>query len=116
VADGAQTGRRVLVCRVADLADGGAVRVPREETGADDAIAVFNDGGRWHALNDTCTHAGASLSEGWVEDGQVECPLHQALFRLSDGAALGPPATRDTVAHDVEVDDGAVWLLPRTGR
>ena len=54
----------------------------------------------------------ASLSEGYVEDGCVECPLHGALFRLTDGAALTLPATRPVRAHRVAVVDGVVRLYP----
>jgi 3-phenylpropionate/trans-cinnamate dioxygenase ferredoxin subunit len=106
-----QNTRRVPVCRVADVPDGGAVRVSRELTGTDDDIALFNDGGTFYALNDTCTHALASLAEGWAEYGEVECPLHSGRFDLRTGAAIGLPANRDTVAHRVEVVDGAVALL-----
>jgi 3-phenylpropionate/trans-cinnamate dioxygenase ferredoxin subunit len=105
-------GRRVHVCAVADLADGEAVRIPREETGTADAIAVFNDRGRLYALNDTCPHATASLSEGWVQDGIVECPWHNSLFCLRTGAALSPPAGASTVAHAIEIHAGEIWLVP----
>lgn len=77
-------------------------------------ITVFRDGDDFFALDDTCSHAEASLSEGYVEDGCVECPLHGALFRLSDGAALSLPAVRPVRAHRVEVADGTVWLFPGT--
>ena len=100
----------IVVCRLAEIPDGGALRVARETTGTDDDIAVFNDGGRIYALNDTCTHARASLADGWVEDGEVECPMHSGRFDLLSGEAVAPPATRDTVAYGVEVRDGAVWL------
>lgn len=107
--------RRVLVCEVADLADGEALRIPQEQTGLSDAVAVFNDSGRFYALNDTCTHAQASLADGWVEDDEVECPLHGGRFCLRTGEALGLPATRATMAHPVEIDDGRVWLVLEGG-
>ncbi|PRX97001.1 bifunctional 3-phenylpropionate/cinnamic acid dioxygenase ferredoxin subunit [Allonocardiopsis opalescens] len=107
-----QVGRRIRVCAVAELPDGEAVRIPREETGTGDAIAVFNDGGEFFALNDTCTHAQGSLAEGWVEDGEVECPVHSGVFCLRTGEALAMPASRDTVGHPVEVSGGEVWLMP----
>jgi 3-phenylpropionate/trans-cinnamate dioxygenase ferredoxin subunit len=109
------TSQGIIVCRAADVPDGAAVRVARETAGTDDDIAVFNDGGQFYALNDTCTHAQASLSQGWVEDGEVECPMHSGRFDLSTGTAVAMPAGRDTVAYPVAVYDGAVWLLPDTG-
>ena len=78
----------------------------------DEIEQLARDDGTVYALNDTCTHAVASLSDGWVEDGAVECPVHASRFCLRNGKVLGPPATVDTVAHRVEVRDGEVYLFP----
>lgn len=102
----------IRVCSASEVPDGGAVVVGRDVTGHDDDIAVFRDGEQLHALDDTCTHALASLAEGWVEDGAVECPLHSAQFCLRTGAALSLPATRGTRTHRVEVSGGEVLLHP----
>lgn len=37
-------------------------------------VAVFRQGEGLYALHDLCTHGAAKLSDGWVEDGCVECP------------------------------------------
>ncbi len=71
-------------------------------------IAVFNDGGALHAVDDACTHAGGSLSEGPCEDGIVTCAWHGGRFRLRDGKGLGPPAWRGLAVHPVSVADGVV--------
>ncbi|MCA9037572.1 MAG: Rieske (2Fe-2S) protein [Planctomycetaceae bacterium] len=49
-------------------------------------VGVFLDKGSYFAINDFCPHMGASLSEGYVEDGMVLCPWHAWRFRLCDGA------------------------------
>jgi 3-phenylpropionate/trans-cinnamate dioxygenase ferredoxin component len=100
------------VCGVDEIADGGVRVVPRDVVGTGDDITVFNDEGALYALDDTCTHALASLAEGWVEDGTVECPLHAARFSLRTGEALSLPATQPARCHRVEVRDGDVWLFP----
>lgn len=105
-------GAGVAATGVDALAAGSAVRLAAERTGWPAAISVFRDGDAFFALDDTCSHALASLAEGYVDDGCVECPLHGALFRLTDGAALSLPATRPVRAHRVEVRDGTVWLHP----
>ena len=46
------------------------------------------------AVADTCTHSEASLSEGEVTGGKIECWLHGAEFDLKTGEALTPPATQ----------------------
>ena len=102
----------VVVCRDGEIDQGGVRTVRRAATGHSDDISVFYDGARYWALDDTCTHARAWLAEGWVEDGAVECPLHSASFRLSDGKALCLPAVVDARTHRVEVRDGSVVLHP----
>lgn len=48
-------------------------------------IALFRENGEYYALHDLCTHGAARLSEGFVENGCVECPLHQGLFDIKTG-------------------------------
>jgi 3-phenylpropionate/trans-cinnamate dioxygenase ferredoxin subunit len=98
--------------KLSEFPDGSSVLVPAATTGTGDAITVFNDAGQLYAVDDTCTHGGASLSEGWVEDGVLECPRHGGTFCLRTGAPLGPPANRAVRIHAVSIVDGAVWLHP----
>lgn len=95
------------VCTVDDLLPGDVLRV--EPLGSA-PIAIFNVEGELHAVDDTCSHQEASLSEGWVEDGAVECPLHGVCFDLRTGAHSGLPARRGLRTYAVLVADGAVWL------
>ena len=56
------------------------------------AIAVFHQPEDvWLAIDDYCPHMGASLAEGTVENGIVECPWHGWQFRLSDGTWVNSP-------------------------
>ena len=43
-------------------------------------IALCRSGGEFYALHNVCTHQFALLSDGSVEDGCLECPLHQGRF------------------------------------
>ena len=95
-----------------DLADGEVKTIPAKSTGWSDAIAVFRDGDAYYALDDTCPHEKASLADGWLEDGEIECPLHQSRFSLRTGAVTCLPTTRNARTHRVEVIDGRVWLTP----
>jgi 3-phenylpropionate/trans-cinnamate dioxygenase ferredoxin subunit len=66
-------------------------------------IALFNLDGKIYAIDDTCTHRGASLSEGQCHAGQVMCPWHSARFDLTTGAALCPPAQTGVKVYAVQV-------------
>jgi NAD(P)H-dependent nitrite reductase small subunit len=71
-------------------------------------IALFNVGGTFHAIDDTCPHRGGPLSEGIVTGTQVTCPWHAANFDLTTGAHLSPPAHSDVACYAVQVVGDAV--------
>ena len=68
-------------------------------------VAVFNDGQRYHAIDDLCPHMGASLGSGPMVDGVVTCPWHAWRFRLEDGAWCDNPNLRVDVFEVRVVDD-----------
>ena len=66
-------------------------------------IALFNLGGSFYAIDNTCTHAGGPLAEGTLEGEEVECPWHGAHFNVKTGAVLAPPAGEGVTAYKVRV-------------
>jgi nitrite reductase (NADH) small subunit len=97
--------KTVVVGRVADIPDGGAVTV----RGPGKQIAIFRVGDQVYAIDDMCPHAGASLAGGFVENGVVTCPWHYWRFRLADGAWADNPRIK-TGCYPVRVVDGEVHL------
>lgn len=73
-------------------------------------VVVFRIGDDLFALRDRCSHGRSKLSEGWVEDGGVECPLHQGRFDIRTGAHLCPPLVAPVPAYAVRVVDGRVQV------
>ena len=70
-------------------------------------VAVFNAAGTLYALENTCPHQGASLSEGWIDGTTVTCPWHAWCFDLTDGKmTIGAWATVHT--YDLRIDNGQV--------
>ncbi|SEQ92408.1 Rieske 2Fe-2S domain-containing protein [Microlunatus flavus] len=61
------------------------------------------------ALADRCTHRGAPLHEGRIEEGCIVCPWHDSAFDL-DGAVVRGPATRPQLAYEVVERDGQVLV------
>ncbi len=76
----------------------------------DRLIAVYNLGGEFYATSDTCTHEYACLSDGFVIDGIIECPLHQGRFDIATGKAQGPPVSENLATYPVKVEDGRVYV------
>ncbi|MEK0324029.1 MAG: Rieske 2Fe-2S domain-containing protein, partial [Nitrosopumilus sp.] len=58
--------------KTADIPPGEMIKISEE--GKD--ILVANVDGNYYAMDDTCTHAGANLSEGMLDDSTITCPWH----------------------------------------
>jgi 3-phenylpropionate/trans-cinnamate dioxygenase ferredoxin component len=95
----------ITACAVDELPAGESVVVPGVV-----AIAVFNADGEFYAIDDTCSHQDASLSEGWLEGCFVECPLHAALFDLRTGVPTCLPAKKAVRTYPVVVRDGVIYV------
>ena len=90
-----------------DLPEVGAVQVTIDGQ----AVAVVRaEDGSIHAVDDVCSHANVSLSEGEVEDCAIECWLHGSRFDLRTGAPTGLPATAPIAVFPVLVEDGNVLI------
>ena len=73
-------------------------------------IGLFLLQGEVHALEDVCPHAYALLSQGFQEDGAIECPLHAARFDIASGKCLTEIGQRDLHCFPVRVQQGRVQL------
>jgi nitrite reductase (NADH) small subunit len=67
-------------------------------------IALFNVDGTFHAIDNSCTHVGGPLCEGEIAGAEVTCPWHGAVFDVTNGQALGPPAGSNVNRYNVRVD------------
>lgn len=90
---------------------GGARRVCSPATGP---IAVFRTDAGFHAIADTCSHGQASLSEGWLEGFEIECPVHSGRFDVRSGAALCFPATEPVTTYETRLVDGRLYVVVRS--
>jgi nitrite reductase/ring-hydroxylating ferredoxin subunit len=87
----------------------GQEAVPVEVEGR--SIALFTlDGGELRATDNVCTHAYALLTDGWIEDGIVECPLHAGRFDVRTGCGLGAPISEDLKTYPIRVSGEEVQI------
>jgi 3-phenylpropionate/trans-cinnamate dioxygenase ferredoxin subunit len=73
-------------------------------------IAVCRTAIGFHAFDNVCTHQFALLSDGYIEDCCVECPLHQGRFDVATGKPMGAPVTTPIRIYPVKVEDGRVYV------
>ncbi|MET4161711.1 naphthalene 1,2-dioxygenase system ferredoxin subunit [Marinobacterium sp. MBR-111] len=74
-------------------------------------IALYKYEGEVFATDNVCTHGQALLSDGFLEDGEIECPLHQGRFCIKSGKAMCDPLTEDVRTYDTRIDGEEVLLL-----
>ena len=91
---------------LSELAQGKPVKVEKDGK----TICVARVGDEVFAVDDTCSHSDASLSEGDVTDFKIECWLHGAEFDLRTGEALTPPAVAPLHTYGVHVDGDSVTV------
>ena len=99
--------------KLSELAEGTARRVVIEGT----EVAVVHTEGQVFAINDVCSHADVSLSEGEVDGCTLECWLHGSRFDLRTGDPTGLPAITPVAVYAVTVDgegDDAMILVDVT--
>ena len=99
------------VASAADVRDGEGLPVILGDT----PIALYRVDGRIVAIDDVCTHEFAVLSQGFVTDGIIECPLHAAQFEIASGRCLSGPATQDLRAYEVRLEGDDVYVALTSG-
>lgn len=96
----------MIELKLSDLQENTPVKV--ELNGKD--LCVVRQGNEVFAIDDICSHAEASLSEGDVTPGKIECWLHGAEFDLRSGEALTPPAIAPVATYSVTIEGESVKI------
>ena len=84
-----------------DLEEGRGITV--EVNG--EQIAIFNVGGNFHAISNTCAHRGGPLGEGDLSGKEVTCPWHGWTYDVTTGNATHTQASIKTYPVKVEGED-----------
>ena len=98
---------KILVGKVSDITSGKMIMVSTD--GKD--ILVTNVDGNYYAMDDTCTHAGASLSEGSLDGSTVTCPWHGSTWDCKTGKLIAFGAQlKDLSSYKVTVESDNVFV------
>ena len=74
------------------------------------ALAFYRVNSEVFATDSVCTHGNADLCDGFFEDYQIECPLHQGRFDVHSGKALCAPLTENIRTYPIKIEDGRVYI------
>jgi nitrite reductase/ring-hydroxylating ferredoxin subunit len=75
----------------------------------DTALAVYNVGGQYFAVDNACPHRGGPLGDGHLDGYVVRCPWHGWAWDVTTGASVNNPAVR-VGCYPVTVHDGALFV------
>ena len=93
----------------AELADVQAREVMAVSTDGHD-LALYSVDGQVYCTANACTHGDAWLSEGFLIDGEIECPLHQGRFDVKTGEPTCEPACEAVRRYPIKIEDGRVFV------
>ncbi len=98
---------KVIACKVSDVPLGKTIKVT--VNGKD--ILIANIEGAFWAMDDTCTHAGASLSDGKINGYNMVCGWHGAEFDCKTGKlAKFPAKIRDLAPYSTTIKSDNIYL------
>ena len=72
-------------------------------------VAVFNVGGKFHAIDNVCEHQGGPLAEGELDGCVVTCPWHGWTYDVTSGQSPDDADTR-VQRFEVKVEGGDVFV------
>jgi nitrite reductase/ring-hydroxylating ferredoxin subunit len=76
-------------------------------------ICLINTNGKYLACNAKCPHAGADLSNGWIENNQIVCPFHRHKYDLNNGRGADGQGDYLPIYKIEKGDDGLYIELPQ---
>lgn len=98
---------KIIAGSVSDFPEGNIRQVTLD--GRDIVIVKIN--GTYYAVDDTCTHAGASLAEGRLDGSNLVCGWHSAEFDCTTGKlAKFPAPIRDLTSYVTSEEDGNIYV------
>ena len=71
---------------------------------------MLNVGGDLYAIDDECTHAACSLSEGYLEGEVLECSCHGSMYNVKTGEVVQGPAEQAVSSYPVHTDGETVYV------
>ena len=89
----------IEVMKLSDLPVGSVIKF--DANGLDVAIAHTAEG--VFAIEDTCSHAEVSLSEGELNGCFLECWMHGSAFDLRTGIPKTPPAIKSVATFPIMI-------------
>ena len=98
---------KIIACKTTEIESGQMKKI----TVNGKEIVVSNFDGNYFAIDDTCTHSGASLSEGKLDGTIVTCDWHGAKFDCKNGKLVKfPGEIMDLKSYKIVIESENIFV------
>lgn len=98
---------KIIACKTTEIVLGQMKKI----TVAGKEIIISNVDGNYFAIDDTCTHSGASLSEGKLDGQIVTCDWHGAKFDCKNGKLVKfPGEIMDLKSYKIVIESENIFV------
>jgi len=96
----------IKICKISEIPNGSVKKFAIN----DREITICKINQKIFAIDDNCSHNEASLEQGFIEEYEIECPMHGARFDVRTGEVTCLPAVSPIKTYKVEINDGVIEL------
>lgn len=100
-------GKLTTVGKVGDVPEGRGATVKLKSGGE---VALFNVGGKFHAIENFCPHKGYPLADSRLYGNFVECDLHGWRFDVRNGDCFTKKGC-SVESYEVVIEDEMIKIL-----
>ena len=98
---------KVVVGKTSDIEEGKLVHI----TASGKELVVTKLDGNYYAMDNICTHAGAELHEGELNNSELICPWHGAKWDIKTGSLISfPQKLKPLQSHSVSVENDTLFI------
>ena len=98
---------KVVVGKTSDIQEGNLVHL----TASGKEVVVTKLDGNYYAIDNICTHAGAELHEGQLDNNELTCPWHGAKWDIKTGSLIAFPQKLNPLqSHKVLVENDTLFI------
>jgi nitrite reductase/ring-hydroxylating ferredoxin subunit len=98
---------KVVVGKTSDIQEGKLMHI----TASGKEIVLTKLDGNYYAVDNICTHAGAELHEGELNNSELTCPWHGAKWDIKTGGLISfPQKLKSLQSHKILVDNDTLFI------
>lgn len=98
---------KVVVGKTSEVQDGKLMHI----TAGGKEIVVTKLDGNYYAMDNVCSHAGANLHEGELNNSELTCPWHGAKWDIKTGNLISfPQKLKPLQSHKISIEKDTLYV------